>query len=130
MALGRLLTVAVALVAVVGVSAVFWTRSHSGRASTFESQAGQICREQLAAIKSAADFQTALGASRTMRTELSGLTPPSGDQSTFDDWMLQLRATEDAALQGDSAAVQQRDLAAQYDARKLGLAADCITTRG
>jgi len=128
--LGRLLAVLAAVATVIAVSAVYFGRSHGGTSPSFESQAARICREQLSAIKAAPDFPSALAASRTMRSELSSLTPSPTQRPTFADWMRQLRATEDAMLRGDSATAQRTDLLSQQDARQLGLAADCITTRG
>jgi hypothetical protein len=105
---------------------VWHERSAGVGQDSFESEASEVCREQLPAITNAPDFETALARSRDMRVRLSALTPPVGEQATFADWMAQLKGTEDAAIRGDMAALQQHDLGAQRDATMLGLADACI----
>lgn len=124
--LGRLLLL-IALALGLAVLAYVWhERSANAGQDTFESQASEICREQLPAITNAPDFETALARSRDMRVRLSALTPPVDEQATFADWMAQLKGTEDAAIRGDMAAVQQYDLGAQRDATVLGLTNACV----
>jgi hypothetical protein len=124
--LGRLLLL-ISLALGLAVLAYVWhERSAGAGRDTFESQASEICREQLPAITNAPDFETALARSRDMRVRLSALTPPVHEQATFADWMVQLKGTEDAAIRGDMAAVQQYDRGAQQDATVLGLGDACI----
>jgi hypothetical protein len=129
---GRLLAATGALIALIAVFAFVSQRQTTGHGSSsaFASRASAICREQLSAIKSAPpDFQTALSHSREMRASLSALTPPLAERATFEDWLAQLKNTEDALLQGDMTSAQEADTRAQQDARQLGLA-DCVTTTG
>jgi hypothetical protein len=127
---GRLLAATGALVALVIMFAFVWQRQAAGHggSSTFASRASAICREQLSAIKSAPDFQTALSHSREMRASLSALTPPLAGRATFADWMAQLKSTEDAMLRGDITSAQETDSRSQQDAQQLGLADACVTT--
>jgi hypothetical protein len=124
--LGRLLLL-IALALGLAVLAYVWhERSAGAGQDTFESQASEICEAELPAITKASDFETALTQSRDMRLRLSALTPPVEEQATFADWLAQLKGTEDAAIRGDWAAVEQYDLSAQRDATVLGLADACI----
>ena len=61
-----------------------------------------------------------------MRVRLSALTPPVAQQPLFSDWMAKLRASEDAAVQGNWASAQADDAGAQFDERNLGLSDGCI----
>jgi hypothetical protein len=124
--LGRLLLLIALALGLAALAYLWHERSPGAGKDTFESQASEICREQLPEITNAPDFETALARSRDMRARLSALTPPVEGQTTFDDWMAQLKGTEDAAIRGDMAAVQQYDLGAQRDATVLGLADACI----
>jgi hypothetical protein len=124
--LGRLLLLIALALGLAGLAYVWHERSAGAGQDSFESQASDICREQLPAITNAPDFETALARSRDMRVRLSALTPPVEGQATFADWMAQLKGAEDAAIRGDMAAVQQHDLGAQRDAAVLGLADACI----
>jgi hypothetical protein len=128
---GRLLAVTGALIALIIMLVFVWQRQAAGHggSSAFASRASAICREQLSAIKSAPDFQTALSHSREMRASISALTPPLAERATFADWIAQMKTTEDAMLHGDMTGAQEADNRAQQDAQQLGLADACITTR-
>jgi hypothetical protein len=124
--LSRLLLLIALALGLAVVAYVWHERSAGAGQDTFESQASKICGEQLPAITNAPDFETALARSRDMRVRLSALTPPVEGQATFADWIAKLKGTEDAAIRGDMAAVQQYDRGAQRDATVLGLADACI----
>jgi hypothetical protein len=128
--LGRLLLVAGMLGALVTVAAgaFVWQARGSDPAGgdAFREQASAICRESLPAIMNAPDLQTALAANRDMRARLSALTPQPAQRSTFDAWLLALEGAENAAVNGNRAAVTAYDGRARNYATTLGVGEACI----
>jgi hypothetical protein len=123
---GRLLVyVSGLLVAVVLLFLALSWLGPSGPQS-FAENAQEICRQERPAIADSRDFRTVLTHSREMRSRLSTLTPPAGQQRLFSQWLADIHAAEKAGARGKRLLAQQYDAGAQLDVRKLGLSRRCV----